>query len=381
MGIAVSSSFDSGNIDCVSVSESDAALRLRIRRDRASEHMQWFHFQVTGARGRALHWRIENAGEASYPKGWEGYAVCASYDRETWFRVATQYDQGELTCRHDVERDTVYYAYFAPYSEERHRDLIARAATRPRVAHQVLGLTLDGRPLDVLTVGEASAARLPIWVIARQHPGESMAEWLIEGLLERLYDPRDALARWLLDHSVFYIVPNMNPDGSVRGHLRTNAAGTNLNRVWHEPTAEASPEVLVVRNRMDETGVECCLDVHGDEALPYNFIAGPDGVATVTETRREQLETFKHELMLSNPDFQVTHGYPRAPLGKANMTMCTNAVADRFRCLAMTLEQPFKDTADSTYPDEGWSPARAKGLGRSLLDAFARTLFSKPSSA
>ena len=30
----------------------------------------------------------------------------------------------------------------------------------------------------------------------------------------------------------FHIVPNMNPDGSVRGHLRTNACGANLNREW-----------------------------------------------------------------------------------------------------------------------------------------------------
>jgi murein tripeptide amidase MpaA len=58
-------------------------------------------------------------------------------------------------------------------------------------------------------------------------------------------------------------VPNANPDGSRRGHLRTNAAGVNLNREWHEPTPERSPEVLAIRNAMDETGVALCLDVHG----------------------------------------------------------------------------------------------------------------------
>lgn len=38
-------------------------------------------------------------------------------------------------------------------------------------------------------------------------------------------------------------MPNMNPDGSIRGHLRTNAKGANLNREWKEPTEERSPEV------------------------------------------------------------------------------------------------------------------------------------------
>ncbi len=43
----------------------------------------------------------------------------------------------------------------------------------------------------------------------------------------------------------------MNPDGTWRGHLRTNAAGANLNREWDNPTLERSPEVYYVRNHMD----------------------------------------------------------------------------------------------------------------------------------
>ena len=35
----------------------------------------------------------------------------------------------------------------------------------------------------------------------------------------------------------------MNPDGSWRGHLRTNASGANLNREWADPTPDKSPEV------------------------------------------------------------------------------------------------------------------------------------------
>jgi murein tripeptide amidase MpaA len=49
-------------------------------------------------------------------------------------------------------------------------------------------------------------------------------------------------------------VPNMNPDGTWRGHLRTNAAGANLNREWDNPSLEKSPEVYYVRNYMDEVG-------------------------------------------------------------------------------------------------------------------------------
>lgn len=46
-------------------------------------------------------------------------------------------------------------------------------------------------------------------------------------------------------HQFWMQMPNVNPDGSIRGHLRTNAVGANLNREWKEPSLERSPEVLL----------------------------------------------------------------------------------------------------------------------------------------
>ena len=40
---------------------------------------------------------------------------------------------------------------------------------------------------------------------------------------------------------MIYLVPNMNPDGSRRGHLRTNAVGANLNREWDKADAREQP--------------------------------------------------------------------------------------------------------------------------------------------
>ena len=74
--------------------------------------------------------------------------------------------------------------------------------------------------------------------------------------LHRLFDEDDPVAAALLHKAVFYVVPNMNPDGSFRGHLRNNAAGMNLNRAWAEPSMERSPEVFLVRQKMEQTGVD-----------------------------------------------------------------------------------------------------------------------------
>jgi len=368
----VTSTFDSGNGQVIDIQGDE--LRLAIRPDVGERHLQWFHFRVTGARDRRLTWRLTNASKASYPRGWAGYAACASYDREHWFRVPTRYEGGELIVEHAVTHDAVWYAYFAPYDEERHQRLIGAMQQRPGVELSSLGATLDGRSMDLLTAGAPDG--VPCWIIARQHPGETMAEHLVEGLLHRLLDSAEALSASLLARARFYVVPNMNPDGSARGHLRTNAAGTNLNRAWAEPSMEASPEVYLVREAMDRTGVRFCLDVHGDEALPYNFIAGADGVKELPDTIHALRHRYEQALMVANPAFQREHGYPKAAPGDANLTMATNQLAQRFGALSMTLEQPFKDDANHPDPEAGWSPAKCRALGRAQLDALAAVLAS-----
>ena len=374
--VHISDNFDSGNIEVIQA-DDPLNVRLRIRPDHGSEHFQWFHFRVSGARGIPLRMHIENAGAASYPDGWTHYRACFSYDRKTWQRLAaTRYEEPNLLLEHTPEKDAVFFAYFAPYSMERHHDLIAHCLRSPRVRQRVLGRTLDGQDLDLLEVtanGEPPRPnRKRCWIFARQHPGETMAEYLLEGLLGRLLDPADPLARTLLQRADFWIVPNMNPDGSRRGHLRTNACGSNLNREWAEPTMERSPEVFLVRQEMLRSGADFALDVHGDEGLPYNFIAGPDGVKTVTAARRTLESRFKDELIAANPDFQREVGYPSPPLGQANMTMATNWIADALGALSMTLEMPFKDNLNAPDDSYGWSPARCKKLGSGVLDALFR---------
>jgi murein tripeptide amidase MpaA len=162
----------------------------------------------------------------------------------------------------------------------------------------------------------------------------------------------------------------MNPDGSRRGHLRTNAAGVNLNREWHAPTGEKSPEVLCVRNAMDATGVDFAMDVHGDEAIPANFLAGFEGIPSLTDNQLNLFNQFGETLERLSPDFQREQGYEIPAPGQANMSMSTTQLAERYGCVSMTLEMPFKDNFN--LPDEvyGWSPQRSKYLAYACLDAI-----------
>jgi murein tripeptide amidase MpaA len=369
--IRIDSAFDSGNIVVHRVGGPDD-IKLSIRKDAHSDFYQWFHFRLSGARGQACTIRIIDLAGAAYPGGWPSYNAAVSADRQHWTRAPSSYDPatagGTLTIRVTPDSDQLWCAYFAPYSMERHHDLIARMALKPGVTHDIIGTSLDGQSLDRLRLGDGP---LQVWLYARQHPGESMAEWWAEGALERLTDPADPVARKLRQKATFHIIPNMNPDGSCRGHLRTNAAGANLNREWANPTPERSPEVLHVLAAMDESGVDFAMDVHGDEAIPQVFIAGFEGIPSMTNRQADLLADYKARLERLSPDFQTKIGYPPSAPGKANLTMSTNQVAERFGCLAMTLEMPFKDNDDLPDPVHGWSPERSKALGRDCLAALA----------
>jgi murein tripeptide amidase MpaA len=369
----IGSNFDSGNIVLLDASAPED-IRLEIRKDNASDFYQWFHFRLSGARGTDCALRIMNAAGSAYPGGWKDYRACASYDRRDWFRVPADYDGGVLTIRHRPERDAVWYAYFAPYSMERHARLVAAAQMSPLVSLDVAGTTLDGQDLDLLHIGEPAGAKRQCWVVARQHPGETMAEWWMEGFIRRLLDPADPVSREVLKRATFHVVPNINPDGSRRGHLRTNAAGANLNREWKDPTEDRSPEVFAIRNAMIATGVDFCLDVHGDETLPYNFLASTTGIPSLTDRQVGLHRNYAAALQRANPDFQTVHGYPANQPGKANLSMCSNHVAERFGCLAMTLEMPFKDNALAPDPRAGWSPARCRALGMANVNAIYEVL-------
>ena len=369
----ISAQFDSGSIEVIDVSDSKN-VQLNIKKDNASDFFQWFHFSLNGEVGETYKLRLLNAGQSSYHKGWIDYDVCTSYNRQDWFRTSSQFVDGELQFEITLSESTVYFSYFTPYSYDRHLDLLAWAQSDSRCEAEHLGETIDGRSMTLLKIGNFESPKNKVWVIARQHPGETMAEWFMEGFLHSLLDEDNPIAKKMLQNTAFFVVPNMNPDGSARGNLRTNAAGANLNREWLEPSLETSPEVYLVRQRMILEGGHLFLDIHGDEELPYNFVAGCEGNESYDERHADLEETFKNAYMAISPDFQDTYGYPKEDKGTADLRIAANWLGDHFRTLSFTIEMPFKDNADLPNKVTGWSGERSAQLGSDVIFPIQQTL-------
>ena len=112
MSIQINAAFDSGNIRVLKI-DGDRA-DLEIVTDRGSDFYQWFHFRVSGAKGRTLTFRILNAGGSAYPDGWPNYKTRVSTDREAWRLADGKFADGIFEFTHSFDTDLAWYAYFAP---------------------------------------------------------------------------------------------------------------------------------------------------------------------------------------------------------------------------------------------------------------------------
>jgi len=377
----ISQNFDSGSISVIDTTDINN-IQLKLTTDNNDNTMQWFHFRCHSNAGINHTIRILNAGDSSFSQAWTNYQAMASYDKINWFRVATTFINNQLIINHTPAKAEISYAYFTPYDYAGQQAFIKQVQQFEQCEHTILAKTANNNAIDLLTIGKPGIGKKAIWIIARQHPGETMAQWFSEGVINQLL-AQDSKSHQLLDKAVFYIVPNMNPDGSIIGNHRTNKQGLNLNRQWQNPSKSVCPEVYYVQEKMVQTGVDLFLDIHGDEEIPYNFIMPAKG----SEQTAAQAVKFKSDFIAATKEFQIEVDYDNfhkkqsrccrtscGTSGGGNQSMATEYVSHTFDCLALVLEMPFIDHNNQPNSVTGWSAARSINLGADILKPISNFL-------
>ena len=178
----------------------------------------------------------------------------------------------------------------------------------------------------------------------------------------------------IYSRAVFYVVPNMNPDGSARGNHRTNALEIDLNRAWTNTTRDKSPEVWLVRERMLQTHIDFLLDLHGDEDRPFVWPVHTPGIPSLSERQVRLRKAFDAALVRATPDYSPDEPKNRAEPapGTDPLAMAISWAAEKFGCLALIIEFPFLDNIYASNERHGWSPPRSRQLRRRLPKCAAR---------
>ncbi|CAE7191618.1 Agbl2 [Symbiodinium necroappetens] len=128
------------------------------------------------------------------------------------------------------------------------------------VEPEALALTAAGKEVLALRLGNQSAQHR-VCIVARAHPGETHASWVMRGVMEFLMG--DPEAQSCLAQLAWLLVPMLNPDGVMAGRTRTNLDAVDLNRHHHDDSA---PETKGLKSALQAEAQEgellAFIDIH-----------------------------------------------------------------------------------------------------------------------
>ena len=178
-----------------------------------------------------------------------------------------------FTFNHD--NDTVYFAHCFPYTYTNLGTFLNKMCSDPNrnkyILRRTLCHTLANNLCEYLHVTspgspEDAERKHGIVITARQHPGESLSSYIMEGFIEFITS-EDTEAKFLRKHCVFKIVPMLNPDGVIHGNYRSSLCGRDLNRIWNNPHPTLQPTIYhtkeLVRKLQEKRNLLLFCDLHG----------------------------------------------------------------------------------------------------------------------
>lgn len=116
-----------------------------------------------------------------------------------------------------------------------------------------------------------------ILITSRVHPGETPASYVLEGIINFLFE-KNEITKTILDNYVFLVIPCLNPDGVFYGNYRLDINGCNLNRVYNCADFENHPSVFGVKKLVENIYKLKCFygfyDLHAHNNIDAAFMFG-----------------------------------------------------------------------------------------------------------
>lgn len=246
MSITIDTAFDGGNLGTVREVSADrvvASIHLDRAHDGVCSQATWYYARFTDLSGPFTVILTDLGGVYNGRPADsidERDAPRVSDDGVHW-RVVTSatFDRAARTLAVPLEPrgDTLWLAHLEPYVSADLERLRATLHGHPDWRFEVIGESVEGRPLRLWTVGDDDSPHC-VWLMARQHAWETHTSWCFEGVARQLASPEAAPFR---ARCCVKLLPLMDPDGVVHGKTRFNSHGYDVNRHW-DSTDPGDPE-------------------------------------------------------------------------------------------------------------------------------------------
>lgn len=376
--IEIDAQYPGGNIVVEKIDDSGVKLRTDLR-DTAGWWFYW-NFRVRGAEGRTL--RFEFLG--GDPVGVLGPAVSRDEGRSWRWLGAKDCDQKSFRYAFGKEDRDVRFAFAIPYLAADWARFLETHRGSARMRPDVLCTSRRGRKVESLYFGlgasgppsKKPAARVVL--TCRHHACESLANFVLEGLVTAVIEPRSDDERWLSENVALFAVPFVDKDGVEGGDQGKNRRPRDHNRDYAGESIY--PETRAIRQFVPQWldgGPGIALDLHcpsirGDYDT-WIYLVGTESKRITEQQRRfigTLIESARGPLPFRKP------GY--LPFGTAWNTGGNYAAGCPFGRwageladvrLAGSFEIPYARASGVEV-----NPENARAFGRDLAAALARYL-------
>jgi hypothetical protein len=364
--------------------KDDGALTFSIPPDPGGPEYLWFNFLVKGKVKKGQTFILENAADAHQTGArWDMTRPVFSADGKTWVR-ATEVDYSRqfslrqplgrqvFQFKSPLEGDSLRVAYCYPYTTANLSEFLDRVKDRLQSSLGSIGKSEEGRNIPKFQIGPPTddPTTLPpeIWVICREHPGETPASFVLEGMVQALLE--EPSGKHLADKFSFNFVPMLNVDGVAHGYYYHNAKGVNLARDWDQfQSAEARELRTAMMPGLEKKQVRLVIDLHSsnDPTLGHFFLERPSS------------GLFPLDAALQTALFNSADGnYPQLQ-GKSTVRMLDipgitgNALYKSFSVYCLYLETNYSRGADGSPV----TPQSLRDTGKALVQALAEVLMGE----
>lgn len=200
-----------------------------LRPDLRDTEGNWFYwyFRVTGAAGKKLDFifpgrHISNFGPATSNDGGESWK---------WLYDDIQDTFNQFSYTFGPDENEVRFSSTIPYLQADFDAFISCYFNNPYFSMESLTASEKGRKVEKLNIGcPRNDPEYRVLITARHHAGESIASYVLEGIISSVLDGGESTMKWLRDHVEFLIVPFMDKDGVEDGDQGKNRRPYDHNR-------------------------------------------------------------------------------------------------------------------------------------------------------
>jgi hypothetical protein len=380
--VSIDAGYPGGNI-CVDRTEEN---RIYVSPDLRDTEGWWFYwnFRAAGAAGRRVTFCFLDRD----PIGVRGPAISVDGGMSWSWMGSKTVRPGQYTYTFSPNADDVRFAFTIPYQEMDLQRFLAKHQNSPDLVVESLCKSAKGRSVELVRAGRLDGdPRFRILITARHHACETMANYVLEGMLDTVLADNDD-GYWFQRNVEVMAIPFMDKDGVEDGDQGKNRRPHDHNRDYIGPSIYPETAALRTLTRNWSNGkLRAAFDLH----CPY--LRGKHNediyiVGSRDQVMWEEQQTFGALLEQANKNGALPYlASDNLPYGES-WNKSSNFSAGRSFArwaegleglrLSASFEIPYANAGGQTV-----TPDTARSFGRSVAKAIRQYLESleKPAPA